>query len=153
MKYLLFISIILSSHLSFSQKWDNVFGTPNYKESSPDILECYDNGYLISGWYEQLAGNWIIKTDLNGNLLWDKKIIHSSYEVSDGEIAQNIYGEIVIGGYFNFPNGSQWPNITKLDSCGNKLWCRSFIDDNYSHGWFEDIILYDKGPFRYLYQE
>ena len=32
-----------------------------------------------------------------------------------------------------------------MDSCGNKLWCRYYIDNNYSHGWFRDLILFENG--------
>ena len=129
----------------YSQKWDNTFGTTNYKEGCADVLECYDKGYLISGWYQQLGGNWIIKTDINGNLLWDKIIIHDEYEVGDGAIAQNSSGEFATVRCFNFPNGDQWPSVIKLDSCGNKLWCRVYIDDEYNSGCMQDVILFDNG--------
>ncbi|MCB2219588.1 MAG: T9SS type A sorting domain-containing protein [Bacteroidetes bacterium] len=140
--FLVFGLFTLGSH---AQKWNHVFGTTNYKEAFADVLGCYDKGYLISGWYQQFDGNWIIKTDINGNLLWDKIITHNEYEVGDGEIDQNKSGEIVFARYLNFPEGGQWPLVIKLDSCGNKLWCRVYIDDEYMHGWFEDVIHFDNG--------
>ncbi|MCF8368976.1 MAG: T9SS type A sorting domain-containing protein [Bacteroidales bacterium] len=145
MKQILTIIILAHSIWLYSQKWDHIFGTTNYKEAFADVLECYDKGYLVSGWYQQYDGNWIIKTDLNGNLLWDKIITHNEYEVGDGEVEQNKSGEIVFARYLNFPEGGQWPLVVKLDSCGNKLWCRVYIDDEYMHGWFEDVILFDNG--------
>lgn len=146
MKHLLTITILLIIQINlFGQKWDHIFGTSGYKEACADILECYDKGYLISGWYEQLNGNWIIKTDFNGNLLWDKIIIHNEYGVVDGLIDHNNSGEFVIARCLNFPNGDQWPSVIKLDSCGNKVWCRVFVDDEYNSGCMQDVILFDNG--------
>jgi len=38
------------------------------------ILESYDNGYLISGKIgaNYSLYNWLIKTNINGEILWEK---------------------------------------------------------------------------------
>ena len=102
-----------------SQKWENNFGTSSHNETTRDVTESYDNGYLISGSYKvPTPSNWLIKTDINGNILWDKVILHNELEVFSGYIAQNNSGEIAIGRCLTYNNGDQWPNVTKLDSCG-----------------------------------
>jgi hypothetical protein len=47
-----------------------------------NIIESYDHGYLISGKHgaNYSKYNWLIKTDVNGDVLWEKIIgdgIHS----------------------------------------------------------------------------
>ena len=147
MKTLLNISLIFLLQTSLlSQKWDHTYGTLNNTETCWDISETYDHGYLISGSYKiPTSSNWLIKTDINGNILWDKLILHDVHKVFSGELDQNNSGEIAIGRCITYDNGDQWPVLIKLDSCGNKLWCREYIDEDYSHGWFEDVILFDNG--------
>ncbi|MCD4682409.1 MAG: T9SS type A sorting domain-containing protein [Bacteroidales bacterium] len=148
MKYLFlsYLFVCLFSLDVHSQKWDNIYGTSNHTETQRDLVESYDNGYLISGSYKiPSSSNWLIKTDINGDVLWDKVILHDLHEVFSGNLDQNSSGEIAIGRCISQDNGDQWPTVVKLDSCGNKLWCREFIDDEYTHGWFEDVILFDNG--------
>ncbi len=138
--------MFLIAYNTYSQKWYNFFGTSNHNETNRDITEAYDNGYLVSGSYKiPTPSNWLIKTDINGNILWDKVILHDLLEVFSGYLDQNNSGEIAIGRCLTYDNGDQWPMVLKLDSCGDKLWCREFIDNNYSHGWFTDIICLDNG--------
>ena len=146
MKQILIVFLILQSSFVISQKWSETYGNSYTEEYFHDVIECYDKGYLISGANEVSPyPNLLIKTDLNGSVLWGKKIQHNIYNVGKGAIDQNSIGEIAITRFLSFPSGDQWPSVIKLDSCGNKLWCRVYIDDEYSHGWLEDVILYDNG--------
>lgn len=137
--------LIFQSLLGFAQKWDHLIGFPNVEDGFLELLESYDNGYLLMGASEFYSYNWLIKTNINGELIWSKSIIHNTLTLGTGEISQNSSGEIAIARCFSFPNGEQWPSITKLDECGNKVWCRTFIDDNYMHGCIEDVIIFDNG--------
>jgi len=131
---------------SFSQKWDNTFGTPGKDETFIDVLESYDRGYLLSGnSYIPTNSSWLIKTDINGNLLWDKFISHNSYDFFSGYFDQNSSGELVVGRTLKLGPGNNWPSLVKLDPCGNKLWCRAFIDEDFMWGWFNDVILLNNG--------
>jgi len=114
-----------------NQDWEVHIGLSNRGEGAKDIIEYYDKGYYIEGLVEnngEMKG-WNVKTDINGNLLWDKTLLHNSFllqsynTASDSE--ENIY---VAGAKFN--NGT-WPFITKFDACGNEVWCRILIDDDY----------------------
>ncbi len=53
----------------WSQTWPKYYGQSNRIDRSKDIIETYDKGYLILGGYQ--AFSWLIKTDINGNILWE----------------------------------------------------------------------------------
>ncbi len=145
MRYIIFAIVFLTLN-SFAQKWDKTYGTTYYDEYFEDLVECYDHGYLISGSNDLSPyPNLLIKTDINGSILWEKTIQHANYSIAKGAIDQNCSGEIAIARCLNFPNGDQWPSIIKLDSCGNKLWCRVYIDDEYNSGSIQDVILCENG--------
>ncbi len=73
---LLVITLVLGSGL-FPQKWVNTIGLSNQDEDSRRVIEHYDKGYILtvttSEGYND-ANGWLIKTDINGNVLWDKVI-------------------------------------------------------------------------------
>ena len=138
--YFLFVNLII-----IAQKWDHTYGTSYNDEFFEDVIEYYDKGYLISGGNDVWPyPNLLIKTDINGNVLWQKTIQHSQYDILKGAIDQNSSGEIVVARAM-WPDNDPWPSITKLDSCGNKIWCRTFIDEDYFWGGIEDVIFYGNG--------
>ncbi len=138
-------SILLFINNSFGQKWDTIFGNPGTIESFRDVRECYDKGYLISGYYGSQQANWLIKTDINKNVLWEKFLTWDGIIVERSHIDQNSNGDIVLASVVSGNDLGLWPWITKLDSCGEKVWCRVFQDYNYNYGWFNDVLVLDNG--------
>lgn len=61
------------------------------------------------------------------------------------DIAEGSNGEIVIASAVTVNITGFWPILTKLDACGEKLWCRVFQDDDYNYGWFNDVMVLDNG--------
>ncbi len=68
-----------------AQNWPKIYGD-NFNAYVNDIFEEYDHGFLIGG--SVLANPntfryaWVIKTDINGNEIWNKKYgdgIHQTY--------------------------------------------------------------------------
>ncbi|MEZ5147202.1 MAG: hypothetical protein R2759_09000 [Bacteroidales bacterium] len=85
MKQLLFILLIFQSLLGFAQKWDHLIGFPNVEDGFLELLESYDNGYLLMGASEFYSYNWLIKTNINGELIWSKSIIHNTLTLGTTE--------------------------------------------------------------------
>ncbi|MBM3437069.1 MAG: hypothetical protein FJY07_12740, partial [Bacteroidetes bacterium] len=78
---------LISTHAKKTQEqitdsivWPKYYSKTNNDSYSDDITEMYDKGYLICGNYNGYYGSdfkqwsWLIKTDINGNILWDKII-------------------------------------------------------------------------------
>ncbi len=132
-KYILIIFIMLFTlnNIRSQTRW-----TQNYLEGQDpfacDIIEHYDNGYLLLGTFgpNYPSVNWLIKTDINGEIIWNKTIGSASTVVSFQEAESMPDGSVIIAGgtYYYGVNNSD-PLIMKIDSCGEKEWCKVFIED------------------------
>jgi len=143
-KTTLLLFALFLANVSFSQRWEKLYGTPVYHESGKDIIECNDKGYLISGFDDHRKSNWLIKTDINGEMLWEKHIKWDNSNVYPSWIDQNEKGEIVTASCVYLAS-TQWASIVKLDSCGERQWCRVFDPGNRYDGVFYDVMFLDNG--------
>ncbi|MFU8843095.1 MAG: T9SS type A sorting domain-containing protein [Bacteroidales bacterium] len=124
------ISIIISLQ-AFSQKEEWIREFWNYEKTGmTDLITTYDHGYLLLtyiNWNYSIKWAWMIKTDVNGEILWDKKIGNGM----DGTIFKSVYqdsgGEFLLAGstvIYDAEKGDSF--FMKLNSCGEKEWCRIF---------------------------
>lgn len=93
-----------------------------------DLANAYDKGILLLGWF---GGSWptrcwLTKTDVNGEVLWEKTL-------GDGQninvmihFVQNSEGDIFLTSLCNQFDLSGDPMVVKLNACGEKQWCRVF---------------------------
>jgi len=137
---------ILSFQVLFAQQKTEVFfGEPGRDDFDQDIIELYDNGYYVSGGFEDGNGSykgWGIKTDINLEMVYDKVIEHSMGDVAISSTVSDSNGNIYITGLT--PSENLWPSVFKIDSCGNKLWCKLLdYSDEFNFGYGMDIILTD----------
>ncbi|MGE5382799.1 MAG: T9SS type A sorting domain-containing protein [Omnitrophica WOR_2 bacterium] len=132
--YLIAFLFFVSSS-AFSQTWERLFGVPYFIDSFRSLNTSYDEGYivLIDRYYYPDTRGVIVKTDVNGNLLYEL-ILGTGTGLSQGNYPSYIEstadgGMIICGSHDNFsPNDV---GITKLDVCGNLEWCKTFrTDDN-----------------------
>ena len=141
LKYTLFIigSLLFFNNL-YSQGWPRVYGD-NIRAYVFDLREDYDKGYLIAGQIDR--GNipsqfaLLIKTDINGNILWEKKYGDLSYHTFFSILEKtNDGGMIIAASTSKYNPGNFDPTFIKLDACGEIEWCTVLIspDDNYGTG-------------------
>jgi hypothetical protein len=143
--FIIIISILMWTFCNAQQRWEHVYGEPGTVENFTNAIETYDQGFLLNGYSETISGDWLIKTDINGEVLWEKFVIWEENVVGSGTILQNPEGETYIVGSVWLNNVGSWPSITKLDECGNKIWCRVFIDENFEWAWFNDAVFLENG--------
>ena len=110
------------------------------------IGEAYDKGYLMSGKFgaNYSKYNWLIKTDINGNILWQKTIGNGQNAIVFVDIAEDLWGNIyLVGSTLAYePQGD--PLIIKINPCGEKEWCRIFYTEN-NHDFSSCITLTPDG--------
>jgi hypothetical protein len=137
---------IISCQFLFAQvKTEAYFGVSGRNDGCSDIMELYDKGYYILGGFEYGSNNyngWNIKTDVNIGLIYNKVLENSLSTIAPFSSISDNNGNIYITGFMNYPD--QWPFVIKLDSCGNKQWCKVLTyEDEFNYGWGNDVILND----------
>jgi hypothetical protein len=112
-----------------NMSWDKTYGGAEF-DSPNSIIETKDGGYIIAGiTFSYGAGGedaWLIKTDADGNMLWDKTYggsdddaISSVKETKDG-------GYIIAGWTTSSGAGGMDMWLIKTDAAGDKLWDKTF---------------------------
>ncbi|MBL7921805.1 MAG: T9SS type A sorting domain-containing protein [Bacteroidia bacterium] len=109
------------------------------------VTGSVDNGFLITGMFEDPINPnrtvLLIKTDINGNELWRKKIPKAIPNLHDAKVIlqDSVTKKIITAGYQYVGNASSYtgyPSILILDSLGNKLSQHSYTGP----GLFTDLI-------------
>jgi hypothetical protein len=95
-----------------------------------DLIETYDKGYIILGSIRPdgitQIWAWVIKTDINGEILWEKIIGDGLHVSGFNQIYQTDDGGYVLGGATYLLDYHADPFFMKLNACGEKEWCRIF---------------------------
>jgi hypothetical protein len=135
-----------------AKQWDARFGG-GADDSLTAVCLSPDGGYLLAGFSASPAGGdvtenskggtdyWVVKTDMNGVKLWDKKFGGNKNEYLRSVLACND-GGYLLGGYsFSGKNGDRSQSsrgkcdywIVKTDGEGNKLWDARFGGKAYDY--------------------
>ena len=118
---------LVNSNLLFSQSWMKTFSGP-VDVSPRQLHESYDHGYLVGADYYWQG--WIIKTDINGDLLWDIKFGSETIWWMDG-FDNTLDGGIIATGATDTLDPNWWdPYIIKMNYCGQVEWCHIFHTEN-----------------------
>lgn len=139
----IFTCILLYQPL-FGQKMEVYFGMQNRNDWARDIIELYDKGFYITGGFEgdEFIKGWNIKTDINLGFIYDNVMEHGIGTVAPRASISDDNGNIYITGSTTYP--AQWPFVTKIDSCGNKVWCKILqYDTEFEDGVAKDVLISD----------
>jgi hypothetical protein len=125
-----------------SQNWPKIY-SGNFHSLIRELEETYDQGYIITGYIQLPYGFsryiYLIKTDINGNILWNKKFgdsIHKYY-ASNAEITID-NGLIISGATTKYSSGDFDPVFIKTDVYGEIEWCRVLKCPDVNYG--TDVI-------------
>lgn len=126
-------------------KWNKSIGGTNNDEGY-DVVATFDGGYIFVG-YTWSYGNeqqaYIIKTDLFGNIIWEKNYGGIMWEVATS-IKESSNGNYIITGFTNSPgisSGNTDILLMKIDSNGSLLWLNAYGNQEFpNHEWGYDLV-------------
>ena len=133
-RILIALTFVCITKVLSSQIWTRTFGVGN-NAIARIVIEQYDKGYIIGGSVNSSEYALLLKTDINGNLLWEKYFgegnskmhFFNSSKTSDG-------GLICCGSTTRL--GSHDAFIIKFNGCAEIEWCKVlFTPDNYDLSW------------------
>lgn len=132
-KILLFLFLfLLFPFLLISQTWPRIYINPAEYSQGKVSYEYYDNGIVILsvnwGQYGKNSG-WLIKTDINGEVLWERLLGRPSLYLSMVDnMSMTSDSGLIVAMSTKFTEENQFgtiddPVYLKLDACGNLDWC------------------------------
>ena len=108
----------------------------DFESGAYSIIQSSDGGYVIAGYsltfhlyYD--TDFWLVKTDVNGNVEWDRMYGGADIE-SAHSVVQTADGGYVVTGYtwsFGAGDADYW--LVKADANGNMEWNKTYGGQNY----------------------
>jgi len=146
---IILLIIIISHNINcFSQNWPKIYGD-NIQAYGEEILESYDKGYFICGSIlkdaETFEYGWLIKTDINGNIIWDKRFGDDIREDYFLDFDKTLDNGLVISGVTSQIDIENDPLFVKLDPCGEIEWCKIYSSDGFNAG--NSIVALPNGEY------
>jgi hypothetical protein len=112
-----------------SERWMKTFGG-NSSDTGHSVRQTSDGGYIVVGsTFSFGAGQadfWVIKTDSNGNKLWDKTFGGVYWDIPTDVKQTNDNGYLITGRTHSFGAGNIDVWVIKLDETGHVQWNKTF---------------------------
>ncbi|WP_342304905.1 Ig-like domain-containing protein [Methanolobus sp. ZRKC5] len=123
-----------------TEEWNQTFGriVDDYARS---VMQVSDSGYVFAGRtslldesYNFIDYGWLVKTDDNGNHVWNQTFGGNGSDYTYSVTSTNDGGYVLAGETNSFGTSSHDAWLIKTDSNGNEEWNRTFdgYDGSYS---------------------
>ena len=123
------VAIIAEGFITF----ERTYGGSDWDDGS-SVQQTSDGGYIIAGYTKSFGAGgdvYLIKTDANGNLLWQKTYGGSGYDDGTSVKQTSDGGDIIAGWTESFGVGGRNVYLIKTDANGNLLWQKTYGGSDY----------------------
>ena len=112
------------------EQWSESYGSGSLSEIGYSVQQTIDEGYIITGVKENInqgsSDIYLVKTDENGNYLWNKTIGGVNSDESYFVQQTTDEGYIISGWTESSGNGNKDVYLVKTDDNGDSLWTKTF---------------------------
>jgi predicted secreted protein len=123
------IAWLIKTDSEGNELWNKTFGKARGDEVS-SVKLMVDGGFVLAGSTISYSSGgrdaWLIKTDSEGNELWNKTFGGAHDEVAVSAQPTPDGGTVLAGDTYSFGSGRSDAWLIKTDSEGNELWNRTF---------------------------
>ncbi len=125
----------------YSPGFNQTYGVNGSDTIGHAVCQTNDGGYLLAGLSENLTTYhddiFIVKTDANGQLLWNKTFVSEDDSVASAVLPTSD-GGYVLGGYTYVQIDNETSReglfVMKIDAVGNLLWTKSYTGSSDWYG-------------------
>ncbi|PSR53953.1 hypothetical protein AHMF7605_10700 [Adhaeribacter arboris] len=159
---------IVKTDANGNRLWDKTYGG-NDREELSTLIATPDGGYLLGG-SSRSDGNgtkseanrgkfgtdyWIVKTDANGNKLWDKTFGGDNWDDLTSLVATPDGGYLLGGSANSGKTGDKTQGgegaseywVIKIDVNGNKIWDKAFDRPGYDWSYLQTMLATTTGGY------
>ncbi|MEA2054599.1 MAG: hypothetical protein U9O96_05735 [Candidatus Thermoplasmatota archaeon] len=124
---------LIKTDRSGNEEWNRTYGG-KYDDFGMKVIKTKDRGYAIVGTTHSFNfpddDIWIIKTDKEGNMLWNKTFGGNKTEFGD-DIIEIEDGYLISGITYSYTTYGGWDIwLVKADRQGNEIWSKTY-------GWWD----------------
>ncbi|MCB9285553.1 MAG: T9SS type A sorting domain-containing protein [Lewinellaceae bacterium] len=147
---MLWVLFVMTSGMQvFGQGFEYNYGS-NKEDQGQAILQTDDRGYLLAGYSESFGSDndldvYVIRTDVDGQLIWEKIYDEGFIEHAYGMDATQDGGYIIVGDIRPTALDSFDVYLLKIDLHGNLLWSSQFGGSGFEQGF--DVKATSDGGF------
>ncbi len=127
--------------------WNKTYGGPNY-DYSRGVVECSDGGFAIAAYSNSWTPSydcWLIRTDANGNHLWNTTYGGSSTEYAMGLVVDADDNITMVGSTYSFGPGSSDYWLVHTNSTGGHLWNQTYGGGAWDYAY--DVVACSDGGY------
>jgi hypothetical protein len=111
-----------------NMEWNKTYGGEG-KDRAYSLIETSDEGFVLAGRTTSFGVDsivfYLVKTDVNGNLQWNKTYGEPSYGWGGYSVIETSDGEYAFTGVATYSNQDGW--LIKTDVNGNVVWNQTYM--------------------------